>query len=305
VPDLKRTNDEVRELARNSREALPELRRTAEDVGAVSRMWTRVGERTDLLLQANQDKFTKAVENLNELLARMLNVVSEENQKNITATIKNTRQASDRLDDISRNLDEALKDGRKAMNRINETLTRADAVMADLLKLTRPLGERAESIARNLDEVLNNTQRITAPLADRAEPIARNLEGVLVDMRRLAGPFADRSEKLARGLEVGLDQLNRTLGDVNALMRVIDQCDGTLRRFLADPSLYIHLDEAVCGIARVTPRLDRILKDFETFADKLARHPESIGLGGVVRPSTGLKDPPTPPVIGPPPGFPP
>ena len=35
--------------------------------------------------------------------------------------------------------------------------------------------------------------------------------------------------------------------------------------------------------------------DFETFADKLARHPEALGIGGVVRPGTGLKDPPTPP----------
>ena len=42
------------------------------------------------------------------------------------------------------------------------------------------------------------------------------------------------------------------------------------------------------------PRLDRILKDFETFADKLAHHPEAIGLGGVVRPGSGLKDPPAP-----------
>ena len=32
----------------------------------------------------------------------------------------------------------------------------------------------------------------------------------------------------------------------------------------------------------------------EVFADKIARHPESIGLGGAVRPSAGLKDMPTP-----------
>jgi hypothetical protein len=47
-------------------------------------------------------------------------------------------------------------------------------------------------------------------------------------------------------------------------------------------------------LVRIMPRLDRIMKDFETFADKLARHPEAIGLGGVVRPGSGLKDPPAP-----------
>ncbi len=305
LPDLKRTNDELRELSRSARESLPELRRTAEDFGAASRIWTRIGERTDLLLQTNQDKLVKAVENINEVLTRMLNVFSEENQRNVTATIKNTRLASDRFDDIARNLDESLKDSRKAMSKLNETLTRADAMMADAQKLTRPLGERGESIARNLDEVLSNTRKITAPLVERADPIARNLDAALADIRKLTGPFAERSEKLASGLERSLDQFNRLLGDVNALMRVIDQCDSTLRRLISDPSLYIHLDEAVCALLKLTPRLDRILKDFEVFADKLARHPESLGLGGVVHPSTGLKDPPAPPVIGPPPGFPP
>jgi phospholipid/cholesterol/gamma-HCH transport system substrate-binding protein len=306
LPDLKRTNDEVRELARSSREAIPDLRRTAENFAAASRIWTRVGERADQLLQANQDKLVKAIENVNELLSRMVNVFSDENQRNITATIKNTRLASDRFDAISCNLDETLKDARKAMNRINETLGRADAMMADAQKLTKPLGERGESIAINLDAVLSSMQRITAPLADRAESLARNLDAGLADTRKLIAPFAARSEKLAHDLEQSLDKLNQTLDDVNALMRVLDQCDSTLRRILSDPSLYIHLDEVVCGMVRLMPRMDRILKDFETFADKLARHPEALGLGGVVRPSTGLKDPPTPPpVIGPPPGFPP
>jgi ABC-type transporter Mla subunit MlaD len=312
IPEVKRTNDELRELTRSAREALPELRRTAEDFGAFSRMWTRVGERTDLLMQNNQDKVVKAVENLNELLTRMLNVVSEENQKNINATIRNTRTASDRFDDISHNLDGALKDGRKAMNRLNETLAKADAaladtqkVLADVQKLSKPLGERGETLSRSMEEVLANTQKITSPLAARADPIARNLDLSLDNIRRLTGPFADRSEALARDLEQSLCKLNQTLGDVNALMKVIDQCDGTLRRFLTDPSLFIHLDEAVCGVMRLMPRVDRILKDFETFADKLARHPEALGIGGVVRPGSGLKDPPTPPVHGPPPGFPP
>jgi hypothetical protein len=46
-------------------------------------------------------------------------------------------------------------------------------------------------------------------------------------------------------------------------------------------------------VTRLIPRLDRVLKDMEVFADKLARHPESLGLGGLVRPSAGLKDAPS------------
>ena len=76
---------------------------------------------------------------------------------------------------------------------------------------------------------------------------------------------------------------------------VVSQSNGTLQRLVVDPSLYNHLDETVCTLERVLPRLDRILRDLEVFADKIARHPESIGLGGAVRPSAGLKEAPTNP----------
>jgi phospholipid/cholesterol/gamma-HCH transport system substrate-binding protein len=57
--------------------------------------------------------------------------------------------------------------------------------------------------------------------------------------------------------------------------------------------LYNHLDEVACQLAKIMPRLDRVLKDAEVFADKIARHPELIGAGGAIRPSSGLKEAPT------------
>jgi phospholipid/cholesterol/gamma-HCH transport system substrate-binding protein len=302
IPDLKKTNTEVQNLARDARAALPDLRNAANDVGAASRNVGRLSERLDVFWQTNQDKIVKAIDNANEVLKgmvkavdsaneainRVLNLLSDENQRAVTAILKNTRRASDRFDDLTRTL--------------GDTLTKMDKVLADTQKLTGPLGERSERMVRNIDETLDSTRKIAAPLADRAEPIARNLDAVLATLQKILAPFSERSERLARDLEGSLDRLNRTLADVDALMRVVDQADGTLRRFLTDPSLYIHLDEVVLAVGHLTPRIDRILKDFETFADKLARHPEAIGLGGVVRPGSGLKEPPTaPPSHGVPP----
>jgi phospholipid/cholesterol/gamma-HCH transport system substrate-binding protein len=113
VPDLRRTNKEVGDLARAAREAMPDLRRTAEDVAALSRTWNRLGERIDTLVQTNQDRIIKSIENLNDMLARAVNLLSDENTRNVTAIIKNSRLASDRFDDITRNMDDVLKDSRK------------------------------------------------------------------------------------------------------------------------------------------------------------------------------------------------
>jgi phospholipid/cholesterol/gamma-HCH transport system substrate-binding protein len=129
---------------------------------------------------------------------------------------------------------------------------------------------------------------------------------VLTSLRDIMRPLGERSPSISRNLDETLDKLNRLLGDTRELMRVVGESDGTIRRFLTDPSLYNHLDAAASMISKTIPRLDRILKDFETFADKLARHPETIGVSGVVRPGSGLKDPPAPypgHVVPPPPGH--
>jgi len=120
------------------------------------------------------------------------------------------------------------------------------------------------------------------------------VDSVLTDLQKVAKPVGDRSDRILRNLDESLGKLNQTMGDVQALMRAVDKADGTIRRLLTDPSLYNNLDNAALLVTRLVPRLDRILKDVEVFADKLARHPESIGLGGVVRPGSGLKNPPTP-----------
>jgi ABC-type transporter Mla subunit MlaD len=303
IPDLRRTNNEMLELARTARQAMPEFRRTIEDAGTFARSWTRVGDRIDLFMQTNEDRLSKAIEdagkavvNANEAFSRAAKLLNDDNRKAVDEILRNTRNASGRMTDTIASLDDFLKDSRKSVNRFNDTLI-------DVQKVTKPLGDRGENMARNLDALLGSTQKIAAPLADRSESITKNLDAVLAELQKVLAPFADRGDRVARDIEQSASNLNRTLADLNALMRAIDQSDGTFRRILTDPSLYIHIDEVICGLSRLTPRLERVVKDFEIFADKLARRPETLGIGGVVRPSSGLKDPPTypKPVVIPPP----
>ena len=66
-------------------------------------------------------------------------------------------------------------------------------------------------------------------------------------------------------------------------------------------SIYnLHTDEKLSAVywedGRYLPdalsQIDYIMRDMQVFADKIARHPESLGLGGVVKPSAGLKESP-------------
>jgi ABC-type transporter Mla subunit MlaD len=254
LPEVKKTTTEVGELAKGAREMLPELKKTNTEAQVTLRTWDKLGERLRLSVETNEEKVVKLVDNLNDTVTRVGTLFSDENQRNLTATIKNVRAGTDNLPELSKNTEELLKETRGTMKQLRETLTKADALVGDVQQATKPLAERGPSVMKNLDE--------------------------------------------------SSGRLNAVLADVQALLRAIDKGDGTLRKLIADPSLYNHLDEAACALTKVLPRMERILRDVEVFADKIARHPESLGIGGAIRPSSGLKESPALPVQwGKPPGH--
>jgi ABC-type transporter Mla subunit MlaD len=245
APLMEETLSAYRDLAKTTREQLlqadvartsADLRRTSDEVQTAARYWARVGERTDLLLQTNQDKVILTIDNLSE--------------------------GSKRFKSISENSDELLKELRQTNRLANETFTQARDIMANLQPASR---------------------RLTEPgLLDRLCNIIKNLD-----------EGTGRMNSVMAQAELGTIKLNRVLVQVEDLMRALDREDGTFRKILSDPALYNNLNDAAAMILRLAPRLDRILKDVEVFADKIARHPESLGIGGVVKPSAGLKEAPS------------
>jgi ABC-type transporter Mla subunit MlaD len=243
VPDIRKSVVEVGETAKVVRDSLPEFKKTATEAQVTLRTWDRLGERTRVLIETNEEKISKILERTSDTLTRLGNILTEENQRHVNAIVKNVRNGSERLDGISKNAEEVLQESRLTLKRFNDSLGRLDEVLINLEKTTKPLGERSTTLVKNLEEASSRL--------------------VLV------------------------------LGDVQALFKTLDQENGTVRRLLTDSSLYNRLDEAACMVNKILPRVDRMLRDVEIFADKIARHPESLGIGGAIRPSGGLKESPS------------
>jgi phospholipid/cholesterol/gamma-HCH transport system substrate-binding protein len=239
VPRIGDSLDEIGGLARDTRKAVPEMEKAGQEVRLAARNWSSLGERLNVLVRTNEEKLIKTLDNLNQTLEQIAKVFNDENQRNLNATLKNVRGASDNLGSITKNTDQLLTDAQRAIKQIQESVQKADGVMKNLEQATKPMAERSDSVMRNLDE--------------------------------------------------SSAKLDKVLGEFRELLRMISQEDSTVNRLITDPSLYQNLDEAACMVTKILPRLDRILKDLEIFADKLARHPESIGIGGVVRPGSGIK----------------
>ncbi len=245
IPELRRTNDELRLLIQSARTLGPALRQTNEEFQVTLRNIGSVAEQLDNLVRLNQDKIVRALDQTTDVLQRVSQVLSDENQKNFTATLRALQQASANFDAVVRDSDQFLKEGTKTAQRFQQTLNQTDQVLTNLNQATKPLADRGERVLRNID--------------------------------------------------ASAEQLNRILAGVSEALGPISGGGGTVQKFFTDPSLYNNLNAAACMVTRVLPRVDNILRDVEVFADKIARHPESIGLGGAVRPSAGLKDAPTNP----------
>jgi ABC-type transporter Mla subunit MlaD len=243
VPEVRRTNDELRLAIQGLRATGPTLRRTNEELQVAVTNFGRVAERLDVLIRTNERKLEDALNQINELARRGNTLLSDENQQNVTATLRNLQTASNNFENLTKRTDEFLTEGRRTAERFQQTLNRADPVLTNLNQATRPLAERGERILMNLDASLAQIGRVAGGLGE------------------LVGP-------LGRG-------------------------DGTVQRLFADPSLYNNLNDAALILTRVLPRFDRVVRDLEVFADKIARHPELIGVGGAVRPNAGLKEGPS------------
>jgi phospholipid/cholesterol/gamma-HCH transport system substrate-binding protein len=58
-----------------------------------------------------------------------------------------------------------------------------------------------------------------------------------------------------------------------------------------DPELYDSLNAAARNVECLSRELKPIISDVRIFTDRIARHPETLGVGGAIRKSPGNKWP--------------
>jgi phospholipid/cholesterol/gamma-HCH transport system substrate-binding protein len=266
IPDLKRTNDRIQNLIGGDPRPLP--------FGAVA-----------LQEEPNPDTIRGMVRDIRTLLATIRPAIDELRgtvrrvEPELTATAKSARTAFDRAATTFEGVNDVLSpENRKQFNELVKNL---NAIGLNVLRLSggfQTLLDEAQRTVKNFDER-------TALSAD-----------ILADIRAVTQPLAMRSETLVKDISGSAGQLNKVLTEVREVVRAFGRENGTVQKLLTDPNVYQNLDAAAASLARVMARADKIAKDLEVFADKVARRPELIGVGGAIRPSTGLKESPFAPV---------
>jgi phospholipid/cholesterol/gamma-HCH transport system substrate-binding protein len=157
------------------------------------------------------------------------------------------------------NINDVLGDP-QARARLKETLTALPEVLTDLRTTVKGMGATVETADRNL----------------------RNLEG-------LTKPLGERGAGMVAQVDRTIGRLDETLGQAAQFTRALNESQGTLGKLVRDPKVYDDLSQAAANVNRLTRELRPIVDDVRVFTDKIARHPEQLGVRGALDRRAGLK----------------
>ncbi len=111
----------------------------------------------------------------------------------------------------------------------------------------------------------------------------QNIEGV-------TRPLAQHTTSIVTRLDRSLANMEVLTKELRLISVAASRSDGSFQKLMTDPSLYRNLERSSESLAILLRNLEPVVQNMKIFADKVARHPEVLGVGGVVNPSSGLKD---------------
>jgi phospholipid/cholesterol/gamma-HCH transport system substrate-binding protein len=268
IPELKKTNDRLQRFIGGDVRPLP--------LGAVAMLQEPPEGENNLATLIRDVRILLGVirptiEDIRVAVRRM--------EPEITGAAKSARITLDRAAGTFESLNEVLSpENRKEIDSLVKNL---NAVSGNVLKLSATF----QDVLEDADKAVRNFDRRTELTAD-----------ILSDIRGITKPLAARSDAVVRDIADSAGALSKVLVEVREVVRAFGRENGTIQKLLTEPGVYQNLDAAASSLAKVLARADKVGRDLEVFADKVARRPELIGVGGALRPSAGLKESPFAPM---------
>jgi len=171
-----------------------------------------VDRRETPVIQTEASALQNIADTANRLVARMDQVLSDENVKRVSNTLANIEAATGAIADQREDLRTLITSARKSSEQLSVTLTTTNRAVESV---DRELVAKLPTLIAKLDSTLT-----------RLDSAANNANGVLADNRSAINSFAND----------GLAQLGPTLAELRLLVRdlrrISDRLDGNPTRYL-------------------------------------------------------------------------
>ena len=173
-----------------------------------------------------------------------------------------------------------LNKAETSLDTINKAMGDVDSIVGDaqtrdnLRKTLAELPQTFNELHQSLVMIQNTTK-----LADEN---LKNLQG-------FTAPLGDRGEQMIRSFDSSIRRLDEMLGQMVAFTRQLNGREGSLGQLLNSPELYQQLSDAARSANELIREARPVVNNAKVFSDKIARHPELLGVRGEVSPSSGIK----------------
>jgi phospholipid/cholesterol/gamma-HCH transport system substrate-binding protein len=222
--------------------------------GDPMKLLARMEQRTTVALEsfsATSEEWRKVAKNMNGLM--------ETHRGNLDKVIEEAAESLHQLSEASRNANVFISDPEIQEN-VRKTITALPKMVDD----TRRTISAVRSAVTKMDQNLDNLQKVTAPLAEHSESIVTKLDSSVTNLETL-------------------------ISELGKFSKMLNAEEGSISKFASDPQLYKNLNESAAALQTLLKNLDPVVRDVRTFTDKVARHPEIIGVAGALRGSSGKK----------------
>jgi len=220
-------------------------------------------------------------------------------EQRVTATLASFEQTGREWSRLAVNLNRMLEsDGPDGINTLEQTAL-ALAQFTQTMKAAEETLASASSLLNDpeyqqqlrntmtaLPELLNDTRTTLSSV----HKVVNRMDTTVATIHSATTPLAQHSDQLVANLANSLQNVQSMTRDLASISRVMNQEDGSLRKLMTDPSMYRNLDHTAASLSVLLQNLKPVIADLQVFSDKIARHPELLGVRGVVRGSDGIKN---------------
>lgn len=216
-------------------------------------------------------------------------------QERLAQAIGSVNRTSDDLGNVARKVGGMLDSNEQ---RINGMIVKAD----DTLSVINETARNANQVVGNpqaQQQLRDSLEQIPLVLQDMRTTLARINDAVVMLDRNLTNiegftrPLGENGPVMVERLNGSLDKLDQTMEQMVVFSQGINSQQGTLGQLIHNRELYDNLNRAAVNVEDLTRQLEPILRDARVFSDKIARHPESLGVRGVIDRNPGTKGVPT------------
>lgn len=255
------------------------------------------GESSEILQAGSQIRGTAAADPL--VMIQRLEARTVETLNAFADTSQEWREVAKNINNIMDtkrgNLDQVVERAAESLHQFTITMKTANQMIATANKL---VGDPASQAA--LQETLSSLPKLVnatrATIDETRQTVASTrdvLDGVnrnLVNLSQVTEPLGKRGDQIVAKVDTSLTKFDQFMTELNHFAKVVNHKEGSLQKFVSDPTLHDQIVRSTESANILMRNLEPVLRDLREFSDKIARNPELLGLGGAVRPSTGLKD---------------